>query len=126
MIPYSAERLLPEYLFWNLRGRYFAIRDVTGQDQRRGLNMKLIGQLSLPIPPLPEQKRILAKVNDLMALCDRLEAQQCEQATQKTKLARASLTLFAEAPTPARGNHRNTSAFPPSPRRASFGAENSS
>lgn len=52
MIPYSGERLLPEYIFWNLRGRYYAIRDITGQDQCRGLNMKLVGQLSLPLPPL--------------------------------------------------------------------------
>jgi len=101
MIPYSRERLLPEYLFWNLRGRYYAIRDITGQDQRRGLNMKLVGQLSLSIPPLAEQKRIVAKIDELMALCDRLEAQQQERQTRHDALARASLSSFAEAPTPA-------------------------
>lgn len=101
MIPYSPTRLLPEYLFWNLRGRYYAIRDITGQDQRRGLNMKLVGQLSLPIPPLAEQKRIVARVDELMALCDRLEAQQQERDTRHAALARASLFRFAEAPTPA-------------------------
>jgi type I restriction enzyme S subunit len=101
MIPYSGERLLPEYIFWNLRGRYYAIRDITGQDQRRGLNMKLVGQLSIPIPPLAEQKRIVAKVDELMALCDRLEAQQQERETRHAALARASLARFADAPTPA-------------------------
>jgi len=101
MIPYSRELLLPEYIFWNLRGRYYAIRDITGQDQRRGLNMKLVGQLSLPIPPFAEQKRIVAKVDELMALCDRLEAQQQERVTRHAALARASLARFAEAPTPA-------------------------
>jgi type I restriction enzyme S subunit len=101
MIPYSRERLLPEYLFWNLRGRYYAIRDITGQDQRRGLNMKLVGQLSLPVPPLAEQKRIVAKVDELMALCDQLEAQQQERGPRHAALARASLACFAEAPTPA-------------------------
>lgn len=101
MIPYSPTRLLPEYLFWNLRGRYYAIRDITGQDQRRGLNMKLVGQLSLPIPPLAEQKRIVARVEELMALCDRLEAQQQERDIRHAALARASLARFAEAPTPA-------------------------
>jgi type I restriction enzyme S subunit len=104
MIPYSGERLLPEYIFWNLRGRYYAIRDITGQDQRRGLNMKLVGQLSLPIPPLAEQKRIVAKVDELMALCDRLEAQQQERETRHAALARASLARFAETPTPANLN----------------------
>ena len=101
MIPYSGERLLPEYIFWNLRGRYYAIRDITGQGQRRGLNMKLVGQLSLPIPPTAEQKRIVTKVNELMALCDRLEAQQQERETRHAALARASLDRFANAPTPA-------------------------
>ena len=95
MIPYSGERLLPEYIFWNLRGRYYAIRDITGQDQRRGLNMKLVGQLSIPIPPIAEQKRIVAKVDELMALCDRLEAQQQERETRHAALARASLARFA-------------------------------
>lgn len=104
MIPYSGERLLPEYIFWNLRGRYYAIRDITGQDQRRGLNMKLVGQLSIPIPPLAEQKRIVVKVDELMALCDRLEAQQQEQEKRHDELARASLARFADAPTPANLN----------------------
>ena len=101
MIPYSGLHLLPEYIFWNLRGRYYAIRDITGQDQRRGLNMKLVGQLSIPIPPLAEQRRIVAKVDELMALCDRLEAQQQERETRHAALARASLARFADAPTPA-------------------------
>ena len=104
IVPYAPELLLPEYIFWNLRGRYYAIRDITGQKQRRGLNMKLIGQLTLPVPPLAEQKRIVAKVDELMALCDRLEAQRQERETQHAALARASLARFADAPTPANLN----------------------
>ena len=63
--------------------------------------MKLVGQLSLPIPPVAEQKRIVAKVNQLMALCDRLDEQQKEREARHAALARASLARFADAPTPA-------------------------
>ncbi|MCP5523728.1 MAG: restriction endonuclease subunit S [Verrucomicrobiales bacterium] len=98
--PFSTDHLLPEYVFWNLRGRYSAMRDVTGQKQRRGLNMKLVGQLSLPIPPLAEQKRIVAKVDALMAQCDQLEAQLRERDARQAGLALAALARFAEAPTP--------------------------
>ena len=89
MTPYSCERLLPEYLFWNLRGRYYSIRDITGQDQRRGLNMKLVGQLRLPIPPLAEQHRIVAKIDQLMSHCDELDKQIEAASGQQTALLNA-------------------------------------
>ena len=68
---------------------------------RQALTKAMIEQFEIPLPPLPEQKRIVAKVNELMALCDRLEAQQQERETRHAALARASLARFADAPTPA-------------------------
>ena len=56
--------------------------------------------LPFAIPPLAEQHRIVAKVDELMALCDRLEAQQADAESAHAQLLQAllgSLTQAADA-----------------------------
>jgi type I restriction enzyme S subunit len=53
----------------------------------------------VPVPLLSGP--VLSRIDELMALCDRLEAQQQERDTQHAALVRASLARFTEAPTPA-------------------------
>lgn len=65
-----------------------------------GISRNEFLSLPIPLPPLAEQKRIVAKVDELMALCDRLEEQQKERDQKHAALSRASLTRFSEAPTP--------------------------
>ncbi len=77
------------------------IDDVQVGATREALTKGMIEQFEIPLPPLAEQKRIVAKVDELMALCDRLALQQQERETRHAALARASLSRFAEAPTPA-------------------------
>jgi type I restriction enzyme S subunit len=70
----------------------------------KNLSTKQINETPFPLPPLAEQKRIVAKVDELMALCDRLEAQQQEREIRQGGLIGASLARFAGAPTPANLN----------------------
>ncbi|MCF7838031.1 MAG: restriction endonuclease subunit S [Candidatus Marinimicrobia bacterium] len=95
--------LSPEFLRLYLRSQTFlryAAQKNYGMKMPR-LGTKDLESAEIPLPPLAEQQRIVAKVDELMALCDRLEAQQQKRETQKAALARASLARFADAPTPA-------------------------
>jgi restriction endonuclease S subunit len=53
------------------------------------LSAKQTNGIYLPLPPLAEQQRIVAKVDELMALCDRLEAAQTERESRRERLAAA-------------------------------------
>lgn len=89
---------------------------------RQALTKGMIEKFEIPLPPLAEQKRIVAKVDELMTLCDRLEAQQQEREKRHAALTRASLARFAGAPTPTNLNLLFHSSFniPPSDLRKSI------
>ena len=53
--------------------------------------------LPFAIPPLSEQQRIVAKVDELMALCDRLEAQQADAESAHARLVQALLDSLTQA-----------------------------
>jgi type I restriction enzyme S subunit len=68
---------------------------------RPGLNLDNIRSLSIPVPPLSEQRRVVAKVSALMALCDRLEASLVTCEDSRRRLLDA---LLAEAVQPFEGD----------------------
>jgi type I restriction enzyme S subunit len=52
-------------------------------------NTKSVANIPIPLPPLAEQYRIVAKVDALMALCDELEARLKERAAVQGRFANA-------------------------------------
>ena len=56
-----------------------------------GRHFKLLRASMVPLPPLPEQHRIVTKVDELMALCDELEAAQTTREDRRDRLVAATL-----------------------------------
>ncbi len=52
-----------------------------------GLSKKVLEKFEFPIPPLAEQQRIVARVDELMALCDQLKASLATAQTTQLNLA---------------------------------------
>ena len=63
-----------------------------------------------PLPPLAEQHRIVAKVDELMALCDRLEEARVEREATRDRMATASLARL-NAPDPDPATFQNHAVF---------------
>jgi type I restriction enzyme S subunit len=64
---------------------------MTGTAGQKRVSTEYFANSLFPLPPFREQTRIVAKVNELMALCDRLETAYAERESHRDRLASASL-----------------------------------
>ncbi|KRP44926.1 type I restriction enzyme, S subunit [Pseudomonas libanensis] len=65
-----------------------------------GVKSSRLKEIPVPLPPLAEQHRIVAKVDELMTLCDRMEAQQADSESAHAQLVQVlldSLTQTSDA-----------------------------
>jgi type I restriction enzyme, S subunit len=70
-----------------------------GKGVKPGLSRSDAYEQVVYVPPLAEQRRILAKMGELMALCDQLEATRAEREANRDQLTAASLARL-NAPDP--------------------------
>lgn len=78
---------------------------ITGTAQPK-MNQAKMNSIPVAVPPLPEQHRIVAKVDELMALCDALEARQEEARKTQAALTRSALHHLTTATDPAEISNR--------------------
>jgi type I restriction enzyme S subunit len=74
--------------------RTYYIANASGtSSSMKNVSRKVMEELPIPLPPLPEQHRIVSRIDQLMALCDALE-QRIDAATGKqTELLDAVMAL---------------------------------
>lgn len=64
---------------------------------QQNISQKILKAVEVQLPPLAEQHRIVAKVDELMALCDRLEAQQADAASAHATLVKTLLDTLTQS-----------------------------
>jgi type I restriction enzyme S subunit len=84
-----------EYFVRTAKANLLEFAPATAQ---KNINLEILSSVLIPLPPLAEQERIVAKVDELLALCDQLEASLATGETTRSRLLDA---LLHEALTPA-------------------------
>jgi len=110
------------YLFLNSQYMQSAMRNTSSQTTNIA-NISLAGIHPIPFafPGLEEQKRIVAKVDELMALCDKLEAQQQQQANNVLRANTAAINaLLNSEPQQTEKNQKTSATVSVNEPKASF------
>ncbi len=93
----------PHYLMAFLRSDHARSTLIDGASQTTNIANISLGKLRpllFPLPPLAEQARIVARVGELMRLCDALEAKGRLEAEQHARLLGALLGTLTNSATP--------------------------
>jgi type I restriction enzyme S subunit len=90
----------PRYLFHYFRSPAFVayVQSVQSGIAYPAINDKKFYEAQVPLPPTDEQHRIVAKVDELMALCDKLESQRHDKSQIYTKVSRLITDKLIESP----------------------------
>ena len=92
-------RVDPRYILWTIQAseavEHFLSSRIRGAT-REGVNSNIVGELPCRIPPLHEQRRIVAYLDDLQARVDALKRLQAETAAELDRCCRRCWTRRSE------------------------------
>lgn len=92
--------VLPGYVYLFLRSPLFTVegeKSMTGTAGQKRVPTDYFATRAFPLPPTEEQTRIVARVDELMALCNRLEEQQERRLALQGQLRETALSAVAMA-----------------------------
>ena len=94
-----SERLDTRYLYYTLMPFTLRLRGASRGSAQGVIGKQELNAVKILLPPLAEQRRIVAKVEELLALCNELEARQTAARDQRTLLVRSALDRLTTAQT---------------------------
>lgn len=71
------DKINPRYLYYYLKSKYSNIRGIKGE-ARDGLNLDIIGSISVPLPPMEEQLAIIEQIERRINKIDKTEVKLSE------------------------------------------------
>jgi len=82
----SLSEYIKKYVFYYILDAQEEIEKYAPATSQKNINLGILNNLLIPLPPLSEQKRIVAKLDELMAYCDSLEESIKNSQTQNEML----------------------------------------
>ena len=82
----SLDKTTEKYAFFYLIDAREEIEKYAPATAQKNINLGILNSLLIPLPPISEQQRIVAKLDELMAYCDELEASIKESQQQNELL----------------------------------------
>ena len=89
-----------KYLLWTIRAFEEQLDSLGTGTTFKAISRKLLEPFPLPLPPLAEQHRIVAKVDELMRLIDRLETARSSREAARVAGRDSALAALRNAATP--------------------------
>jgi|LakMenEpi03Aug12_release.lakeMendotaPanAssembly.Ray.scaffolds.fasta_scaffold242743_2 type I restriction enzyme S subunit len=94
------ENISKRFIAWSLQHQVTLLMGTKSYTTVDHLSTKQINEALIPIPPIAEQVRIVAKVDELMALCDQLEQSQKQRDHIRTAARKSAIDAISTATTP--------------------------